>query len=354
MSSKVVVPIVAIACAAGGFFAGRASSPEAGGGELDGRSAVAAPAASAAGSGGGDAEAPAPLPSVPASVGAGVETTALRRENVALRERLERLENAAALKPPAGSVMGEGKEGPAYVPSPEGARSAIAKLREALATGDSKAVRAIGDGDVRREQAHAVPELLALLEQSDSIFGKTELARMLGQLGDKRALPALQQLLENEDDDTVRTAVVGALGGIPDPSSIELLTKEFARESESPMPPSIAASSLGKIGTDEAIASLKNEIETGSNGMVRAFAVRALAERKDPTLAEFFLAQARREGVNDRFRKQAIAAIVETGNTDARWELEKIAFDAKASEGVQEAAKRAVNALAGETVYEVD
>jgi hypothetical protein len=62
----------------------------------------------------------------------------------------------------------------------------------------------------------------------------------------------------------------------------------------------------------------------------------------------------RRDDVNDRFRKQAIDAVVATANKEARWELEKIAFDAKASKGVQEAAKRAVNTLAGETVYEVD
>lgn len=350
MSSKVVVPIVAVACAAGGFFAGRASAPEAPAETLDGRPVAAAPAASAPGVGGDGAKAPAPLPGVPANV----EVDALRAENTALRERIAGLEKASAQTPPGGTETAAGAAPPVAAPSAEGALVAVAKLREALATGDAKKVRAIGAGDVTPQKAHAVPELLKLLEQSDSIFGKAELARLLGQLGDKRALPALHHLMETETDGTVRTALVSALGGIPDPSSVELLTKEFGRESESPMPPSLAATSLGKIGTDEAVASLKAEVESGSNGMVRAFAVRALAERKDPKLAEFFLAQVRRADVNDRFRKQAIGAIVETGNADARWELEKIAFDAKASKGVQEAAKRAVNTLAGEKVYEVD
>jgi hypothetical protein len=274
MSAKIIVPIVAVVCAAGGFSAGRATAPAAAEGALDSGSAgvaPAGPAATAAGSGGGDGEVAQPLPSLPAEPSAGVATPSA--ETLALRKRVQELK-AEVAKLESRPTLEVGEEGPVHVPSLAGARAAVAKLREALAAGDSEAVRKIGKLDVGMERTHAVPELITLLEQTDSIFGKAELARLLGQLGDKRALPALQQLLENEADDTVRTAAVSALGSIPDASSVELLTKEFSRESESPMPPSLAATSLGKIGTDDAVASLKAEIAQGTNGMVRAFAVR--------------------------------------------------------------------------------
>ncbi len=151
----------------------------------------------------------------------------------------------------------------------------------------------------------------------------------------------------------MRTSVVRALGLIPDESSVGLLTAEFGRESSSPMPPSLAATSLGQIGSSTAIAALTREIEQGDNGMVRAFAMQALAERKDPRLVPFFFGQARRDGANDRSRKQAIEAIAATGARSAVPELETLAFSNAMSRGVQESAKRAINQILGETRYPV-
>ena len=92
----------------------------------------------------------------------------------------------------------------------------------------------------------------------------------------------------------------------------------------------------------------------GSNRMVRAFALQALAARKDASLVSFFIEQVRRtEDMSERFRKSAIAAIAETGDTNAVWELEKIAFSQDSSRGIQEAAKRAVNQLSGKVVYDL-
>ena len=127
-----------------------------------------------------------------------------------------------------------------------------------------------------------------------------------------------------------------------------------------------AASSLGKIGDSESIIALKREIQQGSSGMVRAFSLRGLSELKDPRLVPFFLEQALRTesrslvrgqervtGISDRYRRLAIEAIAETGDADAIGPLEEILRSPDSNQSLQESAKRAINKLAGETIYDI-
>jgi len=237
-------------------------------------------------------------------------------------------------------------------PDPAKAAALLVKLKSALAAGESDTIVELAK-DLFGQSELLVPELVGLLEQADSLFAMESLAQVLGEMGDKRALPALQTLLRKEASDQVRTAAVRALGRIPDPSSVSLLTAEFGRESSSPMPPSLAASALGNIDGKQAVTALKQEITKGQNRMVRAFAVRALAGRKDPTLVPFFLEQVQRKDVNERYRRQAIDAIAATGDKNAIWSLQQIALAPESGRALQESAKRAINKLAGQKLYEV-
>ncbi len=254
----------------------------------------------------------------------------------------------------AADSAGEGKEAEApEEPSFERAMELLAVVEEALENGDAETLAEVRDS-VSVHGEFMVTELTALLQDADSLFAKENLARLLGSTGDLRALPALQELLEQEKDAEVRTAAITALGDIPDPSSVPLLAAEFTRESDSPMPPSLAATSLGKIGTPESVVALKKEIADGTNRMVRAFSLAALSELKEPDLVPFFLEQARRvEGTSERYRKQAIDAVAGTGDASAIPQLEEIAFSKESGQSLQEAAKRAINTLAGETIYDI-
>ncbi len=81
--------------------------------------------------------------------------------------------------------------------------------------------------------------------------------------------------------------------------------------------------------------------------------MRALAGRKDPALVPFFLEQVQRKDVNERYRRQAIEAIAATGDKNAIWSLQQIALAPESGRALQESAKRAINKLAGQKLYEV-
>jgi hypothetical protein len=302
------------------------------------------------------------------------KVTALEQERDHLRQQVKDLASASRTalapaptsgnqqpqgNPGMGMGMGMGRAGSTAAkkvkkepPDPDKAAALLAQLKAALDAGKAEELGEMAE-DLAGQSELLVPELTALLEQAESLFAMENLATLLGEMGDKRALSSLQTLLKNEASDAVRTAAVRALGRIPDPSSVPLLTAEFGRESGSPMPPSLAASALGNIGTKQAIASLQKEVQAGSNGMVRAFAVRALAGRKDPALVPFFLEQVRRKGGSERYRRQAIEAIAATGDKNAIWPLQQIALAPESGRAVQEAAKRAINKLAGRKLYQV-
>lgn len=233
----------------------------------------------------------------------------------------------------------------------ERAAELLATLEVALEDGDSKRIAELTP-ELLELGAWVASDLVELLQHADSLFEMESLSRLLGTLQVDEALATLQGLLQQQDNDGVRVAVVDALGKIPDPSSVALLTAEFSRKSDSPMAPSLAASSLGNIGTPEAVTALQTEITGGANGMVRAFALRALSALQDPELVPFFLEQAQRsEGVNERYRKSAIEAIGETGDDGAIRSLESLLRSSGLSEGLEEATKRAINKLAGEILY---
>jgi HEAT repeat protein len=239
-------------------------------------------------------------------------------------------------------------------PDPEKAAELVVQIKDALADGEAETLEQLIP-ELTPQKEFLVPELVTMLEEADSLFAKENLSRLLGAMEDPRALPALQSLLQSEQDDGVRTAAIRALAKIPDPSSIPLLEAEFSRESSSPMPPSVAATSLGSIGTPDAIAALKKEIGQGSNGMVRSFAMRALAGQKDASLVPFFLEQVQRtEGISEQFRKSLISAIAETGDENAIGQLQGIVYSPESSQGLKEAAKRAINKLSDEKVYDVE
>ena len=229
----------------------------------------------------------------------------------------------------------------------------LAQIEEALEDGNAEALKLLAE-PMALQAEFVVPELVGLLESADSLFAKENLARLLGATLDPEALPVVQDLLQNEENSEVRTAAIQALGQIPDASSVPILEAEFSRDSDSPMPPSLAASSLGKIDTPEAVSALKNEVAVGTNRMVQSFALRALAELKDPDLIPFFLDQAQRtEGASERFRKSAIDAIGQTGDESAIRQLEAIVSSEEQSQSIRESAMRAINRIAGEPIYDI-
>lgn len=261
--------------------------------------------------------------------------------------------DASATTRPNDSPSGEPGQAELEEPTVEQAEELLAILAEALEGGDAGAIQELTT-PLTRHAEFVVPELTLLLAEADSLFAKENLARLLGATGDPRALNALQDLLAAEENAEVRTAAITSLGQIPDPSSVGLLQGEFTRKSDSPMPPSMAATSLGKIATPEAVTALQKEVKEGDNRMVRAFAVNALSELEDPELIPFFLEQVRRtEGTSERYRKSAIQAIARTRDASAIPQLETLVFAENESQGIREAAKRAINDIAGETLYEV-
>lgn len=235
-------------------------------------------------------------------------------------------------------------------PNPERAKELLGQVKAAIDSGDEEAIQEIM-ADIVEHGDYLVSSLIDVLNGSDSLFAKQNIAKLLGEIGDKAALSSLQDMLKNEEDDGVRTAAVKALGQIADPSSVGLLAAEFSRKSGSPMPASLAATSLGAIATPEAVTSLKAQLETGTNPMVKSFALTALSKLEDPKLSSFFFEQASRTDASPRFRISAIKAIGKTGNKDAVWRLEKIAFARNVSQAEQEAAKQAINKLSGRKVY---
>ncbi len=244
-------------------------------------------------------------------------------------------------------------EAPPLEPDPERAADLVASIKEAIASGDTTTLDALAT-EIPIQAQFLTPDLAVMLGTADSLFAKEQLARLLGLTGDARSLGAIEALLENETNGEVRTAAVTALGDIGDPSSIPLLNAEFKRKADSPMPSSLAASSLGKIGTTAAIEALKTETRQGTDRMTRAFAIQALSKLGDPTLVPFFFEQAARtEGMSERSRKATINAIALTGDRTAIPQLDAIVGDETYPESVREAAKRAVNQLSGEAVYPI-
>lgn len=290
----------------------------------------------------------------------------LRNERSDLQSKITELENARVLERTLREVSadsrvvrtsdGVGSEWEAAQAAAQGteeerAAELVKTLEFALEDGDAKAIAALTP-QLQELGGLVAADLLVLLEEADSLFEMEQLAQLLGTLEAEEALETLQGLLERETSDGVRVAAVRALGKIPDASSVSLLVAEFTRESDSPMAPSLAASSLGSIGTPEAVSALKAQVESGSNGMVRAFAVRALSELTDPGLVPFFIEQAQRtEGVNARYRKSVIEAIGDTGDEGAIRLLESMMKSPDLGAELQETAKRAINKLAGEVIY---
>ncbi len=120
----------------------------------------------------------------------------------------------------------------------------------------------------------AVPPLInALKSESNSL--KTGVAKILGQIGDPRAVEGLIGILEDEKNQ-VRIAAINALGEIGQPSAIESLMGRFtdqdgyARE--------CAAEAIAKIG-EPALEPLINALGDNRRA-VRTDAIRALGELK--------------------------------------------------------------------------
>ncbi|MFQ5503977.1 MAG: HEAT repeat domain-containing protein [Planctomycetota bacterium] len=345
MHPALIAVVTAVICLAGGFLAGRwtASPP-------------ASPLDLAAG--------PREWEKERRSLVGKLES--LEQERDSLQARIDELESGTfdrtRVPPESGSTRPASAAKPAESQEealrserrdPQRAKEILVELRTALENGNAQDVAELAPAlEVQRELV--TEQLATMLDSADSLFAMEKLAELLGETKDPRALPALQDLLKREDDDAVRTAAIRALGNVPDATSVPLLSAEFARPAGSPMPPSIAATSLGSIGTPEAIEALKKEISQGKNRMVRNFALRALSGRKDASLVDFYFAQLKRgDGVSDRFRKTAIEAIAGTGDRSAIGRLERIAFSRESSRALKEAAKRAINRLAGKRIYDV-
>ena len=99
-----------------------------------------------------------------------------------------------------------------------------------LAMGASLLVACGPDMEAAAEEG----DLETLLEglESDNVIVRQDAARMLGELGDERAVPALIERLEQDEDDFVRALSASSLGDIGDERAIEPLQNALQDEDE--------------------------------------------------------------------------------------------------------------------------
>jgi len=102
-------------------------------------------------------------------------------------------------------------------------------------------------------------------------------ARLLGELGDRRAIPALRTCLDREDS-LVVGAAAGALGKLGDRESLSRIAPLV--DSEEPALAGGAAEALGALGHKEAVGSIIKLLETEDN-RARLTAIIALGRLGD-------------------------------------------------------------------------
>lgn len=84
------------------------------------------------------------------------------------------------------------------------------------------------------EAAAEEGDLETLLEglESDNVVVRQDAARMLGELGDERAVPALIERLEQDEDEFVRALSASSLADLGDERAIEPLQNALQDEDE--------------------------------------------------------------------------------------------------------------------------
>jgi HEAT repeat protein len=102
----------------------------------------------------------------------------------------------------------------------------------------------------------AFPDLANVYKSANDWLMQFSIIAALGELGDLRGFELLANALVNNPNDLVKIAAIGALGELKDPRSLELLIP-LTDNSDWQIRHRLAQA-LANIGTDQAIAALKN------------------------------------------------------------------------------------------------
>ncbi len=133
---------------------------------------------------------------------------------------------------------------------------------------DNAAVRRYATRALIKYNREAVAPLLEALPAADDVAAAA-LIRVLGDIGDRRALPALLE----RSTGTHRAEVFAALGKLKDPTAEQALIDGLADPSWSVR--MNAAMALGPLGTEHAVASLRRTLDDEER-VVREWAARSL------------------------------------------------------------------------------
>jgi HEAT repeat protein len=138
------------------------------------------------------------------------------------------------------------------------------------------------DALVSLDRVPAEARLLAWSAGSDEAL-RIAASRGLAKIGSPVAVDRLAALLRDDRSTNVATAVLRALGDTSSPKAVEILGQQLRGSDEARV--TIAAESLAKIGTSEAIAKLGAALE-GGNGDAQAAAAFALKRARTPEAEE--------------------------------------------------------------------
>ncbi len=151
-------------------------------------------------------------------------------------------------------------------------------------------------------------------ETEDSERIAANAASTLGVLGDKRAVPYLVKLIPR--DDSVGWAAAHALGRIGDISAVPHLVSALENQLGTIAPWSLLFSALGELGDKRAIPVLQKTLKA-EHMNTREYAVEALAQIKDPAIADILINVAKSDK-EEYVRKIALNLAVEMGGAGVK------------------------------------
>lgn len=182
------------------------------------------------------------------------------------------------------------------------------------------------EDQIRAMGAEAVPVLIAALSHISSAT-RTASVRLLGELGDTRAVEPVCGVLATAESKNLRQAAASAAGKIGDSKAIPPLCQALLADKESPVREA-AAEALGEIASGaEAVESLCQALLTDSQSSVRDAAAEALGKIGDAAAVEP-LCQVLVTDKGRQVRIEAVRALGKIGDSSASSSLAKaLVFD---------------------------
>jgi HEAT repeat protein len=156
------------------------------------------------------------------------------------------------------------------------------------------------------------PLITVLKKQDNDRFVRSGAARVLGRIGDTRAVEPLIAALKDEDDD-VRGSAAGALGMIGDTRAVEILIESLNNDDSIN---NNAAWALGKLGDPRAVESLIDALQNQSDKFLRREAAEALGNIGDSRAVEKLIGKMNYDNDLD-VRRNAVDALGKIGDPRA-------------------------------------